>query len=140
MPYTQPRVGVGVMILKDGAVLLGRRKHAHGAGEYAFPGGHLEHMESFEQCARRETHEECGLEIEHVRFQFVANVQTYAPKHYVHVGLLADWRSGTPEVLEPEASEAWEWYDLGHLPQPLFEMCRLAIDSYHTGRNYYDRL
>ena len=45
---------------------------------YAFPGGHLEYMESFEQCARRETLEECGIEIERIRFQFVANVQTYA--------------------------------------------------------------
>jgi 8-oxo-dGTP diphosphatase len=138
MQNSQPRVGVGVMILKEGTVLLGRRKNAHGAGEYAFPGGHLEHLESFERCARRETREECGIEIEHIRFQFVANVLAYAPKHYVHVGLLADWRSGTPEVLEPEASETWAWYDLEHLPHPLFEMCRLAIDSYNTGRNYYD--
>jgi hypothetical protein len=63
--------------------------------------------------------------------------KTYAPNHYVHIGLLADWRSGTPEVLEPESSGPWEWYDVDHLPQPLFEMCRLAIESYKTGRIYY---
>ena len=138
MAHNEPRVGVGVMIVKNGSVLLGKRKGAHGVGEYAFPGGHLEYMESFERCARRETLEECGIEIDHIRFQFVANVRAYAPQHYVHVGLLADWKSGTPEVLEPEASEAWEWHDLDHLPQPLFEMCRLAVDSYKTGMNYYD--
>jgi 8-oxo-dGTP diphosphatase len=135
----QPKVGVGVMIVKNGRVLLGKRKGSHGEGEYAFPGGHLEYMESFAYCAQRETQEECGIEIEHIRFQFLANVKTYAPEHYVHVGLLADWKSGTPEVLEPEASGAWEWYDLDKLPQPLFEMCRLAVDSYRTGRKYYDR-
>ncbi len=32
--------GVGVMILKDGTVLLGRRKGSHGEGEWAWPGGH----------------------------------------------------------------------------------------------------
>lgn len=138
MERHQPRVGVGVMIVKNGSVLLGKRTGSHGEGEYAFPGGHLEYMESFEQCAHRETLEECGVEIEHIRFQFLANVTTYAPHHYVHIGLLADWKSGTPEVLEPEASGPWEWYDLDHLPQPLFEMCRLAVDSYKTGRNYYD--
>jgi 8-oxo-dGTP diphosphatase len=95
-------------------------------------------MESFEHCARRETLEECGVEIEHIRFQFVANVQTYAPRHYVHVGLLADWQCGAPEVLEPQASGAWEWYHLDDLPQPLFEMSRLAVESCKTGRNYYD--
>jgi 8-oxo-dGTP diphosphatase len=135
----QPKIGVGVMIVKNGRVLLGKRKGSHGEGEYAFPGGHLEYMESFAHCAQRETQEECGIEIENIRFQFLANVKTYAPQHYVHVGLLADWKSGTPEVLEPEASGAWEWYDLDNLPQPLFEMCRLAVDSYKTGRKYYDR-
>jgi 8-oxo-dGTP diphosphatase len=138
MEQRQPKVGVGVMIVKNGFVLLGKRRGSHGEGEYAFPGGHLEYMESFEHCARRETLEECGVEIEHTRFQFLANVSTYAPHHYVHIGLLADWKSGTPEVLEPEASGPWEWHDLDHLPHPLFEMCRLAVDSYKTGRNYYD--
>ena len=138
MALNQPRVGVGVMIVKNGLVLLAKRKGSHGAGEYAFPGGHLEHLESFEQCAQRETLEECGITIGNVRFQFVANVQTYAPRHYVHVGLLADWLSGTPAVLEPEASGAWAWYDLDDLPEPLFEMVRLAVESYKTGRNYYD--
>jgi 8-oxo-dGTP diphosphatase len=138
MAYDQPQVGVGVMMIKNGAVLLGQRRGSHGSGEYAFPGGHLEHLESFEQCAQRETMEECGLTIGNVRFQFVANVRTYAPRHYVHIGLLADWRSGTPTVLEPEASGTWEWYDLGHLPHPLFEMSRLAVESCKTGSTYYD--
>jgi 8-oxo-dGTP diphosphatase len=134
-----PRVGIGVMIVKEGRVLLGKRKGSHGAGEFALPGGHLEYMESFEACARRETREECGIDIGEIRFQFVANVTSYAPKHYVHIGLVADWQAGTPKVLEPESSGPWAWYDLAHLPEPLFEMCRLAIDSYTTGRNYYDR-
>ncbi len=133
-----PRVGIGVMVVKAGAVLLGQRKGSHGAGEYAFPGGHLEYLESFEQCAKRETQEECGIAIENIRFQFVANVTTYTPKHYVHIGLVADWQRGTPELREPASSGPWAWYDLAHLPQPLFEMCRLAIDSYRTGRPYYD--
>jgi 8-oxo-dGTP diphosphatase len=126
------------MIIKDGLVLLGLRKGSHGAGEYAFPGGHLEYLESFEQCAQRETLEECGITIRNVRFQFVANVQTYRPRHYVHIGLLANWHSGTPAVLEPQASGVWEWYDLDHLPQPLFEMARLGVESYKTGNHYYD--
>jgi len=30
-----PKVGVGVMIFKDGKILLGKRKGSHGAGEYS---------------------------------------------------------------------------------------------------------
>ncbi|MDP2735052.1 MAG: NUDIX domain-containing protein [bacterium] len=134
----KPKTGVGVMIVKDGKVLLGKRKGSHGAGEFAFPGGHLDYMESFEGCARREVKEECGIEIKNVRFQFLANVTAYAPKHYVHVGLAADWKSGEPEVLEPEKCEGWGWYDINALPEPLFEMCRLAAESYRNGKQYYD--
>lgn len=134
----QIRVGIGVMIIRDGKILLGKRKNAHGDGEYAFPGGHLEYMESFEGCARRETQEETGIEIQNIRFQFLLNMKTYAPKHYVHIGVLADWKSGEPQVLEPDKCESWEWYPLDQLPAPLFEACRFSIESYHTGRMYYD--
>ena len=134
----RPKVGIGVMIFKDGKILLALRRGAHGAGEYAFPGGHLEYMESFEGCSRRETREECGLEIENIRFQFLANVTHYAPKHYIHIALIADWKSGEPEVLEPDKSESWGWYDLEHLPQPMFAFCTLSVQSYKTGQNYFD--
>lgn len=138
MEQGKPKVGIGVMVLKDGKVLLGKRKGAHGAGEFASPGGHLEYMESFEDCAKREVAEECGIEIKNIHFQFLANLTEYAPKHYVHIGLLADWKSGDPKVLEPEKSEAWNWYDLDKLPQPLFKPCEMAIESFQTGINYFD--
>ncbi len=133
----QVRVGIGVMILKDGKVLLGKRKGSHGAGEYAFPGGHLDYMESFEDCARRETREECGVEIENIRFQFVANLRRYKPKHYAHIGLIAGWKSGVPRVLEPEKCDGWQWYDLDRLPH-LFGPTALAIDALKTAKTFYD--
>jgi 8-oxo-dGTP diphosphatase len=102
----RPKVGIGVMILKDGKVLLAKRKASHGAGEYAWPGGHLEYMESFEGCARRETREETGIEIENVRFLCLCNMKEYAPKHYVHINLVADWKSGEPKVLEADKTES----------------------------------
>ena len=134
----RPKVGIGVMILKDRKILFGKRRGSHGEGEYAYPGGHLEHMESFEECARREVQEECGVEIENIRFQYLANVTKYAPKHYIHIGLVADWKSGEPQVLEPDKSESWDWYDMDDLPQPLFEMCKLAVQCRKTGKNYLD--
>ena len=133
-----PKVGIGVLVLKGGKILLGKRTSSHGKGEYATPGGHLEYMESFEGCVRRETLEECGLEITNVRFQFLSNITKYAPKHYVHIGLIADWKSGEPENLEPEKCESWDWYDFNNLPQPLFEQSKMAIENYKSGINYFD--
>ncbi len=134
----KPKVGIGIMIFKDGKVLLGKRKGSHGDGEYAFPGGHLEYMESFKEGALREIAEECGVEIKNLKFQFLANVKKYAPKHYVHIGLTADWSRGEPKILEPEKSESWNWYDINNLPEPLFEIINLSIESHKTGKNYFD--
>lgn len=133
-----PLTGIGVMIFKDNKILLTKRKGSHGAGEYAFPGGHLEYMESFEGCARRETKEECGIEIKNIRFGVLANSKHYAPKHYVYIGLVADWESGEPQVLEPNKAEEWKWYDLDNLPKPLFEGVEVSVKGYKSGEKYFD--
>ncbi len=134
-----PMVGIGATIFKDGKILLGKRKGSHGEGEYASPGGHLDYMETIEECAKRETFEETGIEIRNVRFQFLANVRKYKPKHYIHIGVIADYKCGKVQVREPEKCEAWNWYVLDKLPKPLFWMAKLAIDSYKTKRIYFDK-
>ncbi len=132
------QVGIGVMIIKDGKVLLGKRKGKHGAGEYAWPGGTFEYMESFEDSAKREVMEEAGIEIENVRFLRLYNLKTYAPRHYVDIGLVADWKSGEPQLLEPEKCEGWAWYDMDNLPEPLFSTIDTYFEAYKGGRNYFD--
>lgn len=130
----QPRVGVGAMILKDRKVLLGKRKGSHGSGLFAFPGGHLEYMESFEDCAAREILEETGLLVHNFRLQVVGNTTMYAPKHYVHIGLTCDWKSGEPQLLEPEKCEGWDWYALDKLPEPLMPLTHWGIVAYLANR------
>lgn len=126
------------MILKNNQVLMTKRKGSHGAGEYSFPGGHLEYMESFEDCAIRETMEEAGIEIKDIRFLFIANVKKYAPKHYVHIGMIAQWGSGEAMVMEPEKAEEWKWYSLDELPEgDIFEFCKLSFEAYKKNKNYY---
>jgi 8-oxo-dGTP diphosphatase len=134
----RPRVGVGVMVMKDGKILLGKRKGAHGAGEYAYPGGHLEHMERFHECAAREVKEETGLEIGPIRFLRLLNTTRYAPRHYVDVAFIAEWVSGEPEVREPDKVERWDWYDLAHLPSPLFGTVPTAIEALNGGPTFWD--
>lgn len=125
------------MIFKGGKVLLHKRKNAHGAGEYAWPGGHLEFGESFEDCAKRETMEEAGIKIKNVRFLRLMNLKGYG-KHYADIGLIADWESGEPKVMEPEKCEGWAWYDIDNLPKPLFATLPSYIEAYKTGKNYFD--
>jgi len=117
----RPKVGVGVWIIKDGKVLLGKRKNAHGAGSWCPPGGHLEWNESIEACALRETAEEAGVEITNVRAQtFTNDVSLEEDTHYITICTVADYVSGQAEILEPDKCERWDWFGWDELPQPLF--------------------
>lgn len=135
----EPRVGIGVLILKDGKLLLGKRRGSHGAGEYASPGGHLEYMESVATCAAREVMEETGLVIGPPRFLRAINLTSYAPKHYLDLSFVAEWVSGEPEVKEPDKVERWDWYPLDALPSPLFSTLPSAIAALqHAGPVWID--
>ncbi|OGK15480.1 DNA mismatch repair protein MutT, partial [Candidatus Roizmanbacteria bacterium RIFCSPHIGHO2_01_FULL_39_12b] len=90
----RPKVGVGVLVVKDGKTLFGKRKNAHGDGLWCFPGGHLELNESWEECAVRETMEETGLKIKNVRFATATNdIFPVEGKHYITIFMIAGYDS-----------------------------------------------
>ncbi len=131
------------MVIRDGKVLLGQRIDKDGStGTYQFPGGKLDYLEKVEECARREVMEEAGIEIGNVRFLCLNNVSKYPPKHYLNIGVVADWKSGEAEVREPDKCQNWAWYDLDAIPTPLFESIPNFIRAYKgidTGHNiFYD--
>ena len=78
------------------------------------------------------------IQIHNIKFQFLANLLQYAPKHYVHIGLIAEWKNGEPKVLEPDKCERWDWYDLNNIPSPLFGACAMALECYCNGNQYID--
>nr|MDT0658499.1 NUDIX domain-containing protein [Micromonospora sp. DSM 115978] len=132
----RPKVGVGVMLLKEGKVLLGKRRGAHGAATYGWCGGHVEFGEALEHAAHREVKEETGIEIGAVTFMCVSNIIQYG-KHYLDVEFLCTDFEGDPTVLEHDRVESWAWYDLNDLPSPLFVAVELAIKSYRNGPVYH---
>ena len=118
----RPKVGVGVLLIKNSKILLGKRKNAHGAGTWSPPGGHLEFGESFEECAMREVLEETGMQVKTTRRYSVTNdIFTYEHKHYITIFMIADSFIGEPKVLEPDKCESWEWFDVHNLPDNLFK-------------------
>ena len=117
------KVGMGVIIIKDDKVLLGKRKSSsHGDGYWHFPGGHLEFNEKLEDCARRETLEEAGIQIKNIRMGriFTNDIFEKEGKHYITVYMVCESDFGEVKAMEPDKCEGWEWFEWNKLPRPLF--------------------
>lgn len=116
-----PRVGVAVIVIRNGRVLLGQRRGALGNGTWALPGGHLEFGESIEDCARREVWEETGLTIGAIVLgPYTSNVFAAEGRHYVTLFVSAEADAGEAEAREPEKCAEWSWWRWAEFPQPLF--------------------
>ena len=138
MPTDRPKIGVGVILIRDGKVLLMKRTSKH-APSYSIPGGHLEVGETFEQAAIREVNEECGLLINNPRVIAVTNnLDTFVQEgvHTVSVILLSEDFQGEPTIMEPEKCEALLWADPVNLPEPHFDASRQGIACYLEGKFY----
>jgi 8-oxo-dGTP diphosphatase len=115
-----PRVGVAVCVIQNHALLLGRRKNAHGQGLWATPGGHLEYGESVEACALRELEEETGLRA--LDSELGTWVSHIGPNyHAITIAVFVTKIEGLLTLKEPHKCEGWNWFFLNRLPSPLFE-------------------
>jgi len=106
----QPRVAVGVVIVKNSSVLLVRRGNEPSKGLWSVPGGLIELGETVEEAAHREVKEETGIDIRIERLLEVANniVRDEQGKirfHYVLIDFLAHPLS-TSLKSQSDASEA----------------------------------
>ena len=114
-------LGIGIVVVRDGKVLLLRRAGSHGAGTWSLPGGHLEHGETWEACARREVEEETGLRIQGIRFVGATNdVFSKEGKHYVTLFVQTEAIEGEPEIKEPHKATDMGWFSWESLPEELF--------------------
>jgi 8-oxo-dGTP diphosphatase len=128
-----PRVGVAVIIERDGQVLLVKRKNAHGAGTWALPGGHLEFGESLEECAIREIHEEVGVTISGTSFAALTNdIFASEDKHYITIWMRGTLISGEPCIAAHREVSEVSWFSWNDLPSPLF----LPLQNLLDGKGY----
>jgi ADP-ribose pyrophosphatase YjhB (NUDIX family) len=61
--FTDPKVGVGVLVVKQGKVLLVRRAMEPERGKWSIPAGFLDRGEDPKETAVREAQEETGLKV-----------------------------------------------------------------------------
>lgn len=138
-------IGVGVMILQNGRILLGRRhgnpakagSALHGEGTWTMPGGKVEFGEELEETCIREVFEETGLTIDKTSLKLisVANDKV-ADAHFVTLGFLCESVNGNLEVREPDEITEWGWFPINQLPQPMFFCSAEVVNNYLADKIY----
>jgi 8-oxo-dGTP diphosphatase len=134
----RPKVGIGIIVIRNGKILIGERTGNHGSGTFMIPGGHLEYGESFEETARREVEEETGLKNILVKGVVSVGNDIAYDKHYVSIGVLAESAEGDPYNAEPDKSQNWQWYDPTDLPEQLFLSSKKVIENWKRDMVYSD--
>ncbi len=144
----KPKIGVGfgVMILKDGKVLLGRRHDdpekasslLDGAGKWTMPGGKLHFGETFEQGALRETKEETGIILKKMKLIAINN-DIIETAHFITAGMLCEDFEGKAQVLEPDEITEWKWFSLEDLPSPLYFPSEKVLKNYKSEKFYISK-
>lgn len=129
LPPRGPLVGTSAIVVRDGRVLLGRRRGAHGDGEWSCPGGKVDAGEAPADAAARELLEETGLVATSVTaLTWTNDVFMDHGLHYVTLHHLIE-AQGAVELREPDTIAEWDWFAWDNLPQPLFEPLAALLAS-----------
>lgn len=139
----KPGLGVGVMIIKEGKILLGLRNpnkekassELQGQGTWTMPGGKVEFMEKLVDAAKRELEEETSLKATKLDLLCISDDMTNTA-HYVTVGFIVREYTGEVKTMEPETILEWKWFDLNDLPTNLYNPSKKCIEKYKEGIIY----
>ena len=108
----RPIVGIGIVVIKDDAVLLVRRGKPPNIGAWTLPGGAQEVGETTEDAARRELLEETGIEVG--KLHFAATVDNIRRDdvgrvrfHYTIIDFAARWVAGIPVAATDVTEATW---------------------------------
>jgi len=108
----RPAVGVGGVVIREGAVLLVRRAAEPLAGQWSLPGGAVEVGETLEEAVVRELGEETGLRVRVVAlveaFEKITRDAEGRPRyHYVLLDYLCAATGGALRAGSDAAEVAW---------------------------------
>jgi len=116
-----PRVGVGVVVLRPEAVLLVRRAKPPRQGQWSLPGGAQKLGETVFEAARREVFEETGFEIKVLGLvDVVDSIQAdddgRIQYHYTLVDVFAVGAPGHGQLQAGSDADEATWMPLADIP------------------------
>jgi 8-oxo-dGTP diphosphatase len=136
-------IGSGVMIMRNGKILLGRRyvdpkkadSELNGMGTWTMPGGKMDFGETFEETARREVKEEAGIDLKKLEVICVNN-ERIGGAHFITIGMYSENFDGEAQIMEPDEIVEWQWFSLNELPSPLYFPSKKIIENYKQKKFY----
>lgn len=107
--YRHSKDGFEVLLLKRGA---GHRANRMGGDQFNLPKGHVEHNETIEQSALRETAEEAGCEVKTVTYLGSILWDITHPIHKIHVEktvhyFAAEWQKDLEGIDDEHDEKVW---------------------------------
>jgi ADP-ribose pyrophosphatase YjhB (NUDIX family) len=108
----RPWVGIGCIVFKGDHVLLVRRGKPPRIGQWSLPGGAQHLGETAEDAARRELHEETGIEVGPLALAIVVDAISRddagrALYHYTIIDFAAQWLAGEARAGDDVSEVVW---------------------------------
>lgn len=119
--YLNPTPGVSILPVKNGKVLLGRRKINPGKGELDTIGGFMQIKESAEETAKREFFEETGIKITNLEFLgSVWGIYGDTGEYTINLNFITQLDKEKPKAREDISSIEWIPIKKAHLIKSSF--------------------
>ncbi len=101
--------------------------------------GHVERGETAYAAARREAHEEIGVELGDLTFVTAMQRTQHSEPIDERIDFFFTCRSwtGDPRVVEPAKSAGLDWFSLDELPEPVVPHERFVLERLGTGLESY---
>lgn len=134
-------IGVGVLVLQNNKVLLGKRNDdankasslLHGEGTWTMPGGKVDFGETVVTAAKRELYEETGINTDNLEV-FCVNEEILPDVHFVTLGVILKECEQNPETKEPIEITEWKWFDMDNLPVNIYPPSKKILNNYKQNK------
>ena len=128
--YARPAVTADIVLITREAqprVLLIQRAHEPFAGAWALPGGFVNADEPIVEAAKRELHEETGLEIALLEQLYTTGDPGRDPRGWtISIAFLARVEAGALQPRAGDDAAAVKWFRINKLPKLAFDHAMLV--------------
>jgi 8-oxo-dGTP diphosphatase len=131
--FRDPKVAAGVLVEREGKVLLVRRRLNPRQGTWTFPAGFVEFDEDPAEAAVRECREETGLEVEVADLLDVIAGREH--EHGASIVVIYRARVVGGELRADDDVDQVAFFALNELPPLAFRATRVALDKWRDSQS-----